>query len=126
MTSVPGPTARFTSTEGHRVLSAGKIKLLVKDPTGVIRARVIQHAEAASDQRVDVWGFLEVSPTEAFLNNAYFEVSPPAQNDGLATSLGNSPRAGASRAPLTKGLGQFLNYAARSPRKEIFPCACTE
>ncbi len=49
--------------------------LVVKDPTGVIRAQVIQLTQIQPDERVDVWGFLQVSPTEVFLNNAYFEVA---------------------------------------------------
>ena len=54
--------------------------LVVRDPTGVIRAWVIQSTQAQSDDRVDVWGFLEVSPQEIVLNNAYFEVvQPPPQ-----------------------------------------------
>jgi hypothetical protein len=98
--------------------------LLVKDPTGVIRTRVIQHTQAGPDQRVDVWGFLEVSPTEAFLNNAYFEVSQPPQNDALAASPA------IRRTPSPPGLRSlrfrtYLNCAAKSPPK-IFPCACME
>ncbi len=81
--------------------SPGK-SLLVKDPTGVIRAQVIQHTQVEADQRVDVWGFLEVSPAEAFLNNAYFEVSQSPQNDGLATSPSNLSRAAATQPPLTR------------------------
>ncbi|HEV2693968.1 MAG TPA: ATP-binding protein [Verrucomicrobiae bacterium] len=52
--------------------------LVVKDPTGVMRAKIIQLTEISQDERVDVWGFLEVSPTGTFLNNAYFEAARPA------------------------------------------------
>ncbi len=38
----------------------------VKDPTGVIRARVIQLTEMRGDERVDVWGFLNRGPTRRF------------------------------------------------------------
>ncbi len=48
--------------------------LLVKDPTGIIRAQVVQLTEMRGDERVEVWGFLEVGQAEAFLNCAYFEV----------------------------------------------------
>ncbi len=53
--------------------------LVVKDPTGVIRARVIQLTEIRGDERVDVWGFLDAGRDETFLNHAYFEVTqtPP-------------------------------------------------
>ena len=51
--------------------------LTVKDPTGAIRASVIQLTEIRGDERVDVQGFLEAGPTETFLNHAYFEVTQP-------------------------------------------------
>ncbi|HWX21169.1 MAG TPA: PAS domain S-box protein [Candidatus Binatia bacterium] len=55
--------------------------LVVKDPTGVIRAQAIQLTDIRGDERVDVWGFLEVTADATFLNNAYFEVAhPPAQD----------------------------------------------
>jgi signal transduction histidine kinase len=55
--------------------------LVVKDPTGLIRAQVIQLTEMLGDERVDVWGFLEASPQESFLKQAYFEVvQPPARS----------------------------------------------
>ena len=61
--------------------------ITVKDPTGVIRARVIQLTEMRGDERVDVWGFLEPGPAETILNNAYFEVShPPPQDFDAASS----------------------------------------
>ncbi len=59
--------------------------VVVKDPTGVIRAQVIQSAEIRGDERVDVWGFLEVAPNETVLKNAYFEVVRP-QTPDLAVS----------------------------------------
>lgn len=49
--------------------------LVVKDPTGVIRAQIVQLTEIPGDERVDVWGFLEVSRKETLLRNAYFEVA---------------------------------------------------
>jgi hypothetical protein len=48
--------------------------LVVKDPTGVIRAQVVQMTEIAADERVDIWGFLHAAPQEAFLKSAWFEV----------------------------------------------------
>jgi signal transduction histidine kinase len=48
--------------------------LLVKDPTGLIRAQVVQMTDMLGDERVEVWGFLEAGSAETFLNCAYFEV----------------------------------------------------
>src|SRR5262249_39626546 len=55
--------------------------LVVKDPTGVIRAQVIQSTEIRGDERVDGWGLLEVAAEETFLKNAYFEVVRPQAPD---------------------------------------------
>jgi PAS domain S-box-containing protein len=71
--------------------------LIVKDPTGVIRARVIQLTEIRGDERVDVRGFLEAGRDETFLNHAYFEVTQP------------SPELAASSPPLA------LSQVARLP-----------
>jgi PAS domain S-box-containing protein len=51
--------------------------LVVKDPTGVIRARIIQLTEIQGDERVDLWGFFCLGQQGAFLDNAYFEVVRP-------------------------------------------------
>lgn len=48
--------------------------LVVKDPTGLIRARVVQMTDMRGDERVELWGFLEVTPTETLLDCSYFEV----------------------------------------------------
>ncbi len=51
--------------------------LTVKDPTGVIRAEVVQMTEIAADERVDVWGFLDAGKNEAILKSAWFEAVRP-------------------------------------------------
>jgi signal transduction histidine kinase len=65
--------------------------LVVKDPTGVIRARVIQLTEIPGDDRVDVWGFLQVSPAETFLQNAYFELAQLPSAPTPADAATNGP-----------------------------------
>jgi PAS domain S-box-containing protein len=72
--------------------------LTVKDPTGVIRAHVVQLTEIRGDERVDVWGFLEAAAEETFLNDAYFEVTavPPPESaaspaDGLRSETARLP-----------------------------------
>lgn len=69
--------------------------LLVQDPTGEIRARVIQLTEIPGNERVDVWGFLEVSRGETFLDQAYFEAAQPdaanSQPPGAATAEPGNP-----------------------------------
>ncbi|HEX4349915.1 MAG TPA: ATP-binding protein [Verrucomicrobiae bacterium] len=69
--------------------------LVVKDPTGLIRAKIVQLTEIPGDERVDVWGFLEVSRKETFLNNAYFEVAQtPVDSENDATLAGTNGAAG--------------------------------
>ena len=68
--------------------------LVVKDPTGIIRAQIVQLTEIPGDERVDVWGFLEVSRKETFLKNAYFEVAQtPVENENDAGSAETDRRA---------------------------------
>ncbi|HEY3862220.1 MAG TPA: PAS domain S-box protein [Verrucomicrobiae bacterium] len=72
--------------------------IAVKDPTGVIRARVIQLTEIRGDERVDLWGFLESDAGEMFLNNAYFEVARPPPPD-LAEASPSAPLSRVARLP---------------------------
>jgi PAS domain S-box-containing protein len=86
--------------------------LMVKDPTGMIRAKIIQLTEIQGNERVDVWGFLDVAPDQVFLNNAYFEVVPAPTQDlaVLPTASSNAP---ALTTPLT-----HLSQISKLPRAE--------
>jgi PAS domain S-box-containing protein len=57
--------------------------LVVKDPTGTIRAKVAQTGVTQMDDRVDVWGRLAVRANESILEQATFQVIAP----GLASNL---------------------------------------
>ena len=70
--------------------------LLIQDPTGVLRARVIQLTEIPGDERVDVWGFLQVAGGETFLDRAYFEVAQP---DSAAAQTTTTAAEGAALPP---------------------------
>ncbi len=66
--------------------------VVIRDPTGVIRANITQLTRAEQDERVDLWGFLTVSAAEAVLTDAYFElVNPPATTATPLPSSGVSP-----------------------------------
>ncbi len=71
----------------------------VKDPTGVIRARVSQITRASLDERVNVWGFLTISPNEAFLADASFELTRPGPSESALRSM--SPQTSDSTNVLT-------------------------
>jgi signal transduction histidine kinase len=88
---------------GSVVSSEPRKTLIVKDPTGVIRAQVIQSTVARNDDRVDVCGFLKVTPTEAVLSDAWFEVIKPTRLAAAAATASSLP-AGKVRRPevLTK------------------------
>jgi len=75
--------------------------LVVKDPTGVIRARIIQLTEIQGDERVDVWGFFSLGRQGASLDNAYFEVVRPIAQ-GNAPSVSETPSAGPQPPFLTE------------------------
>lgn len=72
--------------------------ITVKDPTGVIRARVIQLTEIRGDERVDVWGFVTAGQDETCLNNAYFEVTRPPPL-GLGAASLSPPLSRVARLP---------------------------
>ena len=50
--------------------------LVIKDPTGVMRAVVAQSNLVQPDKRVEVWGFLSTSAKQTLLRDAYFAVAP--------------------------------------------------
>ena len=49
-------------------------------------AEVIRLTQTQVENRVDVWGFLEVSANEILLNNAFFEVVQPLVQSNLFTA----------------------------------------
>jgi PAS domain S-box-containing protein len=69
--------------------------LVIKDPTGVIRAQAIQVNQVERDSRVDVWGFPSASPAGTILTDAYFAVMAPPPRGTV------SPSAPASSAGTT-------------------------
>src|SRR5262249_12239168 len=75
--------------------------IVVKDPTGVLRARVVQLTEVHGDARVDVWGFLDVSGEETVLNGGYFEVVRPMA-DTAPSAAASSRQDGRSPSVLTQ------------------------
>jgi signal transduction histidine kinase len=88
---------------GSVVSSEPRKTLIVKDPTGVIHAQVIQSTVARNDDRVDVCGFLKVTPNETILSDAWFEVIK-ATPLAVAAAAASSLPAGKVRRPevLTK------------------------
>ncbi|MFO1501629.1 MAG: PAS domain-containing protein [Verrucomicrobiota bacterium] len=50
--------------------------ITVRDPTGLIRAEVIQMTTLPAEARVNLRGFLTLSATEPVLSDAYFELMP--------------------------------------------------
>ncbi|HEV2210026.1 MAG TPA: sensor histidine kinase [Verrucomicrobiae bacterium] len=68
--------------------------VVLKDPTGTIRARVAQMTEVAGGERVDLWGLLRPSPEGAFLDTAWFELAPAPAVQPAPALLPNANRAG--------------------------------
>ncbi len=94
--------------------------LVVKDPTGVIRARVIQLSPARTDERVDVWGNLTVSSSETFLNNAYFEVvEPPAQTAASPPSPEEPPAHALSPPEVLTQVSEILKLKRDEAAQQI-------
>jgi signal transduction histidine kinase len=90
--------------------------LLVKDPTGLIRAQVVQMTDMRGDERVEVWGFLEMSSAETFLNCSYFEVVHSSFSSGTDRQPETAQASSASETVLRQ-IPQILklgrNEAAR-------------
>ncbi len=82
--------------------------LVVKDPTGVIRASIIQLTQIRADERVDVWGFWEVSSNETFLNKACFEVAVPSPQNLAASPTGNPAAETAAPAAVLTQISDIL------------------
>ncbi len=88
--------------------------LILRDPTGTIRAQVSQVTQAPADTRADVWGYLSASPNGPILSDAYFELTPaPARNAVAAPPT----EAGARAAPGPGTLTQIADII-RLPRAE--------
>ncbi|HWY30076.1 MAG TPA: hypothetical protein VNX46_04945, partial [Candidatus Acidoferrum sp.] len=68
--------------------------LVFKDVTGSIRAQVIQTTEAQVDERVDVWGYLSISPGGPLLRDAYFEIQRPLNSLSIQTIATSQPLSG--------------------------------
>lgn len=64
--------------------------VVIKDPTGHIRARTTQVTEIRPNQRIDLWGFLQVAEREILLSDAFFVVAQPASLP-VAPSLSQPP-----------------------------------
>ena len=78
--------------------SAGEF-IVVKDPTGTIRAEVSQVTRVGIEDRVNLWGYLKVSSRGVVLSDAYFESVQPASrsSEPLASGDTNSHSAAAQQ-----------------------------
>ena len=78
--------------------------IVIKDTTGLIRARISQFTQATLDERVNLWGFLTLLPGEAILSDAFFEpIRMPA--------LGKSPAEFTLNPLQTNALEPLLSIA---------------
>jgi len=77
--------------------------LVLKDPTGLIRARVLQATEVAAGDRLDLWGYLEAAAEQPILADAYFE----ADHSG-----GGTVKAPAPGPELTNGTAKIVSTVA--------------
>lgn len=93
--------------------------LRIKDPTGVIRAQVIQLTEIRGDERVDVWGFLEAAPDETFLNHAYFEVVGLPPQDLTASRTPGTPLEAAGLPALLTRVSDILKLRREQAAQRI-------
>ncbi|MCC7376675.1 MAG: PAS domain-containing protein [Verrucomicrobiales bacterium] len=66
--------------------------VVLRDPTGTIRARVTQVSTARMGERISLWGYMTMLPNEAILDDAFFEPvekqSPPSSATGGTNFVG--------------------------------------
>ncbi len=89
--------------------------LVVQDSTGLLRARIVQATRTQPGDRVDLWGYLRVSPDETVLDEAYFEVaqSPVRAATGASVQPVAPPATNFSAAPMR------LADVRRLPQKRL-------
>jgi signal transduction histidine kinase len=68
-------TNRIVHLNGLVVSYKPEDSLVIKDPTGLMRAKVRQSTRVQVDERVDLWGFLRIPREGPLLEDAYFEVA---------------------------------------------------
>ena len=93
--------------------------LMVKDPTGAVRAQVIQQTPAPANARVDVYGFLMVSSNETYLSDAYFEVASPPSQGSTARSAPELPARRANLPDLLTNVADILKLRRADASQRI-------
>ena len=82
------------------------VSLMVRDPTGAMRAQVVQKTLTPLDARVDVYGYPMITPKEIFLSDAYFVVTaPPPPRVAAPSAAPVSARAASLPGLLTNVVG---------------------
>ncbi|HRY48388.1 MAG TPA: PAS domain S-box protein [Candidatus Paceibacterota bacterium] len=84
----------------------------IQDPTGTLRAQVIQQNPIPVGTRVDAQGFLTVSPGERFLGDAWFQPLPRLPQGDGARSLPKSVPQAAAAGTLTNVPGTLTNISS--------------
>ena len=90
--------------QGSVVVARPEDYLVVKDPTGSIRARIMQAIVPPAGTRVNVWGFLRELPEEPILDDAYFEEvrSVSSSSSLLSSSIESQARERGGGRELTR------------------------
>lgn len=93
----------------------------LEDPTGFIRANVIQETPVQSGQRVQLQGFLEITQDEAILHDASFTLAHPPAASTQSIPTQEPPPARSTNAPLLTRIDSVL-HLPRSKHLE-YPAA---
>ncbi|HWX23310.1 MAG TPA: HAMP domain-containing sensor histidine kinase [Candidatus Binatia bacterium] len=93
--------------------------LVLKDPTGMIRAQVSQATQAEPDERVDLWGYLKVLTNETVLEDAFFEVAQNSRpNFETPFSAAAASASGARHKTLTQ-VNQVMKLGPRQSAERV-------
>ncbi len=77
-------------------------QLVLKDPTGTLRAQVIQGGALDHDTRVNVWGYLRLLPDETVLEDAFYEIAPVDAAQAARNTFQSTTNTNAPHLPITR------------------------
>jgi PAS domain S-box-containing protein len=119
LSRAPGPwTNSRVRINGLVVSHQPGQSLVVKDPTGVIRAQAIQVNQAEPDSRVDVWGFPTASPERTVLKDAFFAVMAPPRGT-ISPSASEPPTATANAHEVLTQVSQIRQLRRDQASQQI-------
>jgi PAS domain S-box-containing protein len=114
----PGPwTNNRVHLSGTVVKYAPGQHLVIREPTGMIRARITQETEAKPEDRVELWGYLSVAPRETVLGDGYFEVVRAPERSVVSIAANVSAREATNRFAELRYVSDIVKLSKEAAQK---------